>query len=58
MVPKRIGFIRFDGVVVIDLAGPADVFGRRSLLSATEVEQSLDAYLKLLIHILRQSRLS
>jgi transcriptional regulator GlxA family with amidase domain len=26
MVPKRIGLIGFDGVVAIDLAGPADVF--------------------------------
>jgi transcriptional regulator GlxA family with amidase domain len=26
MIPKRIGFIGFDGVVAIDLAGPADAF--------------------------------
>ena len=58
MVPKRIGLIGFDGVVAIDLAGPADVFGGGSLLSATEVEQSLDGCMKLLIHIPRQSRLS
>ncbi len=28
MVPKRIGLIGFDGVVAIDLAGPADVFAK------------------------------
>jgi len=26
MTPKRIGLIGFDGVVAIDLAGPADAF--------------------------------
>jgi len=26
MTPKRIGFIGFDGVVAIDLAGPAEAF--------------------------------
>jgi hypothetical protein len=58
MVPKRIGLVGFDGVVAIDLAGPADVFGTRSLLSATEVEQPLDGYMKLLIHIPTPSTIS
>ena len=26
MIPKRIGFIGFDGVVAIDLAGPVEAF--------------------------------
>ncbi len=39
MTPKRIGLIGFDGVVAIDLAGPAEVFDaprskRRQLFKA------------------------
>ncbi len=44
MIPKRIGFIGFDGVVAIDLAGPAEAFACAKVKEGETVQSRITKY--------------